>query len=378
MDPFAVSHFSDRALLHDLKTLVAQDCRTTAVLLTRIAEVDERQLFRREGYPSMHEYCLHELHFSEGVTYKRINAARAAREYPGVLMAVADGRLHLSGVLALAPRLRSGNADELVAAATHKTRAEIELLIAERFPRPDLPERLQAIPAPPWATLPAATSQNDPLAPGQVDASTISLGQSARDPIQVLSQGNIGAPAPPSRVMPLAAQRFGFQCTLDQETYDLLQRARELMGHQNPSGEFVPVIKRGLAMLVGHLEKQKYATTTRPGPARPCASARHIPAAVRRAVRDRDGERCAFVSDSGKRCEARTMLEFDHMDAIARGGVATADNVRLLCRSHNLHAAERTFGAEFMDRKRAEAGRPGRNVGRAGVRQVPGRGPQSG
>jgi len=127
------------------------------------------------------------------------------------------------------------------------------------------------------------------------------------------------------------------------------------MGHQNPTGEIVPVLKRGLEMLVGHLEKQKFAATTRPGPARPCASARHIPAAVKRVVRERDGERCTFVSDSGKRCTARTMLEFDHLEPVARGGVATADNVRLLCHAHNQHAAERAFGAEFMDRKRMEA-----------------------
>jgi hypothetical protein len=179
--------------------------------------------------------------------------------------------------------------------------------------------------------------------------------QSAGNPIQVLSQGNVGAPAPPSRVMPLAPQRFGFQCTLDRETFDLMQRARELMGHQNPSGEFVPVIKRGLEMLVGHLEKQKFAATTRPGHSRGCTSARRIPAAVKRAVRERDGEQCAFVSDSGKRCTARTMLEFDHLEPIARGGVTTADNVRLLCRAHNQYAAERAFGADYIDRKRREA-----------------------
>src|SRR5256885_9221208 len=65
MDPFTVSHFSDRALLHDLKALVAQDRKTTAVLLTRIAEVEERKLYRQAGYDSMFACCLHELHFSE-------------------------------------------------------------------------------------------------------------------------------------------------------------------------------------------------------------------------------------------------------------------------------------------------------------------------
>jgi 5-methylcytosine-specific restriction endonuclease McrA len=78
---------------------------------------------------------------------------------------------------------------------------------------------------------------------------------------------------------------------------------------------------------------------------------------VKRAVRERDGERCAFVSASGQRCSARSRLEFDHIEPVARGGASTVENVRLVCRSHNQHAAESAFGIEFMERKRAEARR---------------------
>ncbi len=371
MDPFAVSHFSDRALLHDLKTLVTQDRRTTAVLLTRIVEVEERQLFRREGYPSMYTYCLHELHFSEGAAYKHINAGRAARQFPAVLMAVAEGRLHLSGVVTLASRLTSGNADDLVAAATHKTRAEIELLLALRFPRPDLAERLQAISRLSSAILPEAE-----LSPGKVDASTIapgwpvpvdeplpgtaapitpSIGQAAPGAFDQALPGSVEAVAPRPRVTPLAPERFGLQVTLDQESYDLLQQARALMSHQNPAGEIAPVLKSALKLLVADLEKRKFAATTRPGPARCGTSARHIPAAVKREVWARDGGQCSFESETGQRCPARKLLEFDHEDPVARGGAATVDNVRLRCRAHNAYEAERAFGAGFMERKRAEA-----------------------
>ena len=45
----------------------------------------------------------------------------------------------------------------------------------------------------------------------------------------------------------------------------------------------------------------------------------------------------------------------DHIEPVARGGEATLENVRLLCRAHNAHAAELAFGAEFMDRRRHEA-----------------------
>src|SRR5687768_7383029 len=81
----------------------------------------------------MHSYCIHELHLSDAAAFKRIRAARAAREYPAFRAALADGRLHLSAVVVLAPSLRPENAEELLAAAVHKTKAEVELMLAHRF-----------------------------------------------------------------------------------------------------------------------------------------------------------------------------------------------------------------------------------------------------
>ena len=76
---------------------------------------------------------------------------------------------------------------------------------------------------------------------------------------------------------------------------------------------------------------------------------------MRRAVWERDGGQCTFVSASGRRCEARRGLEYDHATEFARGGVATVDGIRLRCRGHNQHTAECTFGAGFMAQKRKEA-----------------------
>src|SRR5207247_5002327 len=81
---------------------------------------------------------------------------------------------------------------------------------------------------------------------------------------------------------------------------------------------------------------------------------RHIAGHVRRAVWERDGGRCTFVSEAGRRCPARTRLEFDHVDEVGRASVA---GVRLRCRAHNQYGAECTFGAEFMREKREAARR---------------------
>jgi hypothetical protein len=80
-----------------------------------------------------------------------------------------------------------------------------------------------------------------------------------------------------------------------------------------------------------------------------------LPAAVRKAVWERDGGQCTFVSEKGKRCESCTRLEFDHVEPVARGGQASVGGIRLRCRAHDQYSAERAFGSEFMQGKRQEA-----------------------
>src|SRR5262245_42262056 len=164
MDPFETSHYSNRELLHDFDARVAHNHTSLAVLLTRIAEIDERKLYLPEGYPSMKAFLVQRMRLpTENAAYKRLTAARLVCKYSGVLVALSDGRLHLTAVLMLGHHLTPANADELVAAARDKTCFELEVMLAERFPRPDLPERLDAIAA--QAGPPSA----DLLAPGRVE-----------------------------------------------------------------------------------------------------------------------------------------------------------------------------------------------------------------
>ena len=76
---------------------------------------------------------------------------------------------------------------------------------------------------------------------------------------------------------------------------------------------------------------------------------------AKRAVHARDGGRCTFVGESGRRREATSDLEYHHIRERARGGETSVDNLRLRCRPHNQHTAERAFGVEFMRQKRIVA-----------------------
>jgi hypothetical protein len=259
---------------------------------------------------------------------------------------VADGRLHLSAVVALAPHLTPETADELLAAATHKSRAAIELLLVQRFPKPDMPPFVVSIapaisaggPVPEPVTAPDLLS-----APGRIVPFASSKSPTEMEPLSSRA-----------KLAPLSPGRFALQVTIDEETHEALRYAQALLGHSVASGDVAAVLKRAALALVRVLEKRKFAKCDRPQPQKGVANDRHIPAEVKRTVWERDGGQCTFVSDKGKRCEACTGLEFDHVEAVARGGNASVANIRLLCRAHNQHAADRALGSEFMNGKRQQ------------------------
>jgi len=213
--------------------------------------------------------------------------------------------------------------------------AEIERFLAGRFPKPDVLA---------WV---APMSSASPAPEVESDACQVSS--------RILQ--NETAPVRSDRVEPLSGESFGIQFTFGREDHDNLECARELLSHEIPSGDVAAVFSLALKALLPQLRKRKFAATEtpRPGHRRRAADSRHIPDHVKRAVWERDHGQCTFVSEDGHRCEARTFIEFDHIEAFARGGEATVDNVRLLCRAHNRYEAERAFGSEFMRHKRIAA-----------------------
>ncbi|HUQ08351.1 MAG TPA: HNH endonuclease signature motif containing protein [Kofleriaceae bacterium] len=340
MPTYTLTHVADEKLLADLAALVSADRQTTALLIAHIAEVDARELFKPAACSSMHAYCRRVLRLSADAAFTRIRAARAGREFPQIFDAIADGRLHLSGVVLLAPHLRGDNVDRLIDEATHKSKLEIEMLVARVAPRPDVPTTITAI------VPPAEPPSSLELAPGPV-----------ANP----------AATPFTLVKPLAPERYALQTTIGQATRDKLERAKALMSHRNPSGDLAVVLDAALDALIERLEKQKFAKTTQPRAARPReagADPTYIPAEVRRAVYERDAGQCTFTSDDGMRCDERRFLELDHITMVCRGGQPTVDGLRLRCKPHNQHAAEEALGVNVMRAKREAAARD-RDVTRA-------------
>jgi len=77
-------------------------------------------------------------------------------------------------------------------------------------------------------------------------------------------------------------------------------------------------------------------------------NSRHIPAAIKRQVREAAGGRCMHVAN-GRRCNSTYFLEYEHVIPFASGGSSKdPKNITLLCWGHNQLNAVEYFGEEMI------------------------------
>ena len=158
----------------------------------------------------------------------------------------------------------------------------------------------------------------------------------------------------PAVIEPLSPARYKVQFTASSELHDKLQRLAALMRSQVPDGDLAALIERAVTEKLERLEARRFASTTAPrrslSDTDTSPESRHIPAAVRRAVRERDGDRCYFVDEQGRRCSERHRLEFHHRHPFGLGGDHSPGNIRLMCPAHNRHLAEHDYGRKAIRR----------------------------
>src|SRR5690242_6895796 len=114
---FSLTHLDDRELLRSNQVIWQERRRCTAHGLAHLAEIDARRLFLPAAYDSMRSFCIHELRFTADEAEKLVTAAHVAQRYPVIFSLIAQGQLHITGVLTLAPKLTPENAAALLAAA---------------------------------------------------------------------------------------------------------------------------------------------------------------------------------------------------------------------------------------------------------------------
>jgi hypothetical protein len=384
----ALASISNEDLFVAVQRLTARSNVALADLLAHLGEVERRGIHRSRACASLYTYCIYELRMSEDAAYRRAKAARLVREYPELHDAIAKGEIHLTGVLMIGPHLGGERHAELLRRARFRSKRELLRLVAEIDPKPEVAARVEPLGPTPaggatWAKFVDALSgpaRDLPAGSRPADWIGESADSAEEDGSAESAASEDGADAPP-HARPL---HYMVQFTASQEFVDLLEEAKNLLGHETSRATLPEIQVRALRALVQQLRTRKRAgTKVRPlesaevsvgapdtaparaadvasdaAPARVFADtadaaparrgSRHIPASVRRAVFERDGERCVYRDDRGERCRETLGLEIHHRHAHALGGPATLDNVELRCRSHNALAAEEDFGREHM------------------------------
>ncbi|MBN1605065.1 MAG: hypothetical protein JW940_00445, partial [Polyangiaceae bacterium] len=341
--PGHVTVLSDAELTARLSVLVRQDSRLTAELLEHLGEMDARRLYASTVYPSAFQYCVGHLGMSEDVAYKRIAAARIARRFPLVLELVRDGRLHLSGLLLVAPHLTPAGHREWLLAACGQSKREVEKLVAERFPRPDVRDGVRKLPERPGAA-PRTAGELAGGGKGAPDGCDTALAEtnrrvcgaaatatgvaaadtrtSAADAASAHGSGPIAAstaetagaratvtadatlapraadstfasrvaptkPGDRGVIEPLAPKRFRVMFTASADFCEKLERARELASHAVSPSDLATLFERALDTLILSEHKRRFALTTCRRPSAPRAAAsQQDPGRVRPATRD--------------------------------------------------------------------------------------------
>ena len=84
---------------------------------------------------------------------------------------------------------------------------------------------------------------------------------------------------------------------------------------------------------------------------------RRLPGKAMEPLRHDAPLRTVAVSPDGKRCGSEHQVQLHHLQPYARKGPPTVENLQLRCRAHNLYAAEKDFGRDFMRRFRGRRSR---------------------
>src|SRR3954469_23528388 len=148
----AAEALSDDDLLAHIDHLAAWARDATTDLVAHLAVLlDRPSVYAAKGYGSIFNYCTEALKLSADAACNRIETAKACRLFPVLLDHLQSGAMTLSSIRLLGRHLNRENHEAAIERAKGCTLSQVEVLIAEIAPRPDVRTSLRKLPKPPEA-----------------------------------------------------------------------------------------------------------------------------------------------------------------------------------------------------------------------------------
>ena len=275
-----LEHLSSETLTARMGELLSRERRVMVAFLFHLAELERRQLHLAMGFSSVFVYCTDALHLSKASAFRRTAAARLLVRFPVAAEYLESGALCLTTLVELRDALTDENHQSLLQRAAGKTEDEVRDMIAALRPKPAPTDLFRRVPM-------AVGSGPEPDTGVMVE-------RSAAPPPTVHPKG---------RLEPISEELRVLRVTVSREFADDLAKVRALLSHKVPDGNLEKVLHECIRLGIHACEKRRRGGTKPRGDgAAPPKGSRYLPVAVTRAVWDRDGGRCSFVSTAGQRC----------------------------------------------------------------------------
>ncbi len=275
---------ADQVLHAKLSALVEEERQCTIRVLMHLREVERRMLYAKAGYPSLFDYCVKRLKYSEGGAQRRISAMRLLKYHPSIAEPLKQGTLTLSVACMANTFFRKNQTlsretrEEFLKTVQGKSRREVETEMGK------------------------------------------CLG---------LSEPEIVA-----------------RMAITRELYDKLEQVKHLLRLPAPTKMNELVEKMAdqiIAKRTKELSRPQAQTQPEPTNSRYIPAAVRTEVWKRDG-----GQCTFIDPGSKLRCSARHALQFDHKIPFGFGGTNAPENIRLLCPAHNRLRAVEVFGNQTM------------------------------
>jgi hypothetical protein len=310
---------SNDNLITAVRSLVKEERRITREILDHINEVARRRLYADLGFSSIFDWLIKDLGYSESAAYRRQQAARVLLSVPDVALKLESGELGLTVLSKVqtfiqadekrtGERMSAEEKSEILTKVESCSGREAEHRLAQHFPEV---------------------------------ASRFPDGLAANEKVRAVSESQVSV-----------------QLTFTREQFEKLKRIQELLSHTHLGSSHAELLDAAMDVFLEKKDPLKKLVKPRAAPCDTAAEvemryakpAKSLTPSTRNAVLKKSGGQCEYrESKMGHRCASRHFLEIDHIQPRALGGTNVPDNLRVLCRTHNLLVAERVFGREKIE-----------------------------
>ncbi|MBK9294958.1 MAG: HNH endonuclease [Oligoflexia bacterium] len=313
-------------LLVQLKNLVSEERKLLSLVLDYLSEVQSRRLYLELGFPSLFEFCVKELNYSESAAQRRISAMRLIKDIPEVKTKIELGNLNLTTLTQAAMFISQ---EKRVNQKGYSINQKRELL-----------SKLE--------------------------------NKSKRECERELIRISPLATIPQDRERIITEEKIEVRFVITKELKEKLERVKALISHKKANPSYEELLLELAEIALKKLDKSQCQNALPPAEVKnseaqqvgkESENSRYIPAEVKRQVWQRDQGRCQYVSDgnfnagkpenskdqsdiasnSAQKCNSTHFIQIDHVTPFSHGGSSTdINNLRLLCGQHNRYRWEKS------------------------------------